>query len=487
MEKVIQASILPILRLEVDNSGFIDMGGASAQVAFAPNSTETSRHAEDLMLLRLRSLDGKEKEYHIFVSTWLGYGANEARRRYVQELQKASKSVGLIPDPCLPKGLELSADNVDLLGTGSLSECLNLQYPILGKDLDCHDDPCLFGGVHAPAIDFDVNHFIGVSEYWHTTNDVFDMGGTYDYATYSYKVEQFCSRPWDDILVDLKRHKWGKKLDEEKVRMVCFKAAWMMNVLHDGFGVPRLSKEFRTPPHSSHNSTQDLIDSAKSHGYLDPFQSVDRIGDQEVSWTLGKVVLYSSSTINSANIPAGKEIEESDAKYMVGFGPNNAHMYTNGEFYSPSGLVVTLASSGALARLSESFGRRIPGLLLFVTMIAVAIWLVIGKDRRNKFLSVTTRKWFKKRRKVMGASGVYERLEAGDGDDEEFDEGVGGRAWALQELKPPKKSSSSASGSASPRFDVTSGGVTPYSIGRSESRERLPSRPGSRSEFLGRR
>ena len=124
-------------------------------------------------------------------------------------------------------------------------------------------------------------------------------------------------------------------------------------------------------------------------------------------------------------------------------------------------------------------------------MIAVAIWLVIGKERRNKVLTMTTRKWFKKRRKVMGASGVYERLEAGDGDDdEEFDEGVGGRAWALQELKPPKPqkiSSSSASGSASPMFDVTTGGAAPYSIGRSESRERLPSRPGSRSEFLGRR
>jgi hypothetical protein len=314
------------------------------------------------------------------------------------------------------------------------------------------------------------------------------MGGTYDYATYSYKVEQFCSRKWDDILVDLKRHKWGNKLDEEKVRMVCFKAAWMMNVLHDGFGVPRLSKEFHGSPSTSHNSTQDLIDSAKSHGYLDPFQSVDRIGDTEVSWTLGKVVLYSSSTINSTSLPVSKEIDETDAKYMVGFGPNNANLYTNGEFYSPTGLVVPIASSGTLARLSESFGRRIPGLLLFITMIAVAIWLVIGKDRRNKILSLTTRKWFKKRRKVMGAGGVYERLEAGDGD-EDFDEEIGGRAWALQELKPPRpqKANSSASGSATPRFDVTAGGATPYSIGRSESRERLPSRPGSRSEFLGRR
>src|SRR5271169_5816940 len=124
-------------------SGFIDMGGASAQVAFAPNDTESSRHANDLILLRLRTLDGKEKEYRVFVSTWLGYGANEARKRYVQTLQTASRAGDTtLPDPCLPKGLHLPLENsnVNLLGTGSLADCLNSQVPILAKDLDCHDD-----------------------------------------------------------------------------------------------------------------------------------------------------------------------------------------------------------------------------------------------------------------------------------------------------------------------------------------------------------
>jgi Golgi nucleoside diphosphatase len=315
------------------------------------------------------------------------------------------------------------------------------------------------------------------------------MGGAYDYSTYSRKVEQFCSRDWDSIIKDLKRQKWGKKLDEDKLRMVCFKASWMMNVLHDGFGVPRLTREFQNPPSASHNATQDLADSAKSHGFLDPFTSVDMIGGVEVSWTLGKVVLYSSSTVNSVNLPMDKEIDEADAKYMVGFGPNNNRLYTEGEFYTPSGLVVPIASSGALARLSESFamGRRLPGLLLLLTMVCVAIWLVMGKDRRTRILAHTTRKWFKKRRRVMGASGVYERLEAGEGDDDDYDdEGVGGRAWALQELKPPRPTSSGNAGS-SPRFDISHVGMAATSsVGRSESRERL-SRPGSRSEYRGKR
>jgi hypothetical protein len=196
------------------------------------------------------------------------------------------------------------------------------------------------------------------------------------------------------------------------------------------------------------------------------------------------MVLYASSTIDSINIPSTKEIDDVDVKYMVGFGPNNNHLYTDGEFYTPTGSVVDLPSDGPLSRLTEVMGHRVPGLLLFLTMICVAIWLVIGKDRRNRVLGATTRKWFKKRRKVMGASGIYERLEAGDVDDE-FEEGeVGGRAWALQELKPQNMEVASVSGSASPRFDAGVMGVS--SLGRSESRERLPSRPVSRSDLTRR-
>ena len=133
-----------------------------------------------------------------------------------------------------------------------------------------------------------------------------------------------------------------------------------------GFGVPRLTREFDNPPTSSHNSTQELIDSAKSHGFLEPFQSVDRIRGVEVSWTLGKMVLYASSTVNSINLPTGQDVDDVDLKHMVGFGPNNDRLYSDGEFYAPSGSVVPtipLRSSISSNRIVRSTNPRSTSLL----------------------------------------------------------------------------------------------------------------------------
>jgi Golgi apyrase len=90
--------------------GFLDVGGASAQLAFAPNATEAEKHANHLQLLRLRTVDGVAAEYRVFVTTWLGFGVNEARRRYVDALvtSLANPSATEMPDPCLPAGLRMT-------------------------------------------------------------------------------------------------------------------------------------------------------------------------------------------------------------------------------------------------------------------------------------------------------------------------------------------------------------------------------------------
>lgn len=425
--------------------GFLDMGGASAQIAFAPNATEAKRHADDLTLLRLRTLDGEPAEYRVFVTTWLEYGVNEARRKYVQKLQQESgqEHPDELQDPCLPKGLRTTTKGdiflpgsktvngkaPTLLGTGDFKVCLDKTYPLLDKDAPCDDEPCLFHGIHVPAIDFDVNHFVGVSEYWHTTHEVFEMAHkdkAYDFHTYQERVMEFCKQDWHSLQEGIKKHTWGKKVDEERAIEVCFKASWLINILHEGIGVPRVGIE--KGPASIHNGTEEVLENAKNKGFTDSFQAVDKIADTEVSWTLGKMVIYASS-----------QIQPQEGTQSVGFGPNvpgpsDEFQYgaliqgssTNTTQESPKGWHDTLFMGDS--------PRRIPGFLLFLLIVCVAVFLLCGRDRRQRVFSrfgfgSSRRPGSPRKRRLFGGKvpffrsssshGAYERvLEDGPGADD---------------------------------------------------------------------
>jgi len=308
--------------------GFLDMGGASAQIAFAPNATEAERHANDLKLVRLRNLDGSRQEYRVFSATFLGFGVDQARHRYIERLEDlyGAAGDGDLPDPCMPRGLRTTIDgdftsatepthgNITLTGTGRFSECLRQTYPLLGKDAICVDSPCLLNGQHVPAIDFDVNHFVGVSEYWHATHGVFekDKKKAYDVATYQKAVADYCSQEWDDITAKLEggKHK-GPEQKAKDAQEACFKASWLINVLYDGIGIPRIDLD--ASPTLGVNVSNSAAGKVQAHGFADPFRPVDSIDGIEVSWTLGKMLLYAAGQVP----PKGSTLP-------VGFGSNQA-------------------------------------------------------------------------------------------------------------------------------------------------------------------
>lgn len=376
--------------------GFLDMGGASAQIAFAPNATEAERHANDLKLLRMRTIDGTPAEYRVFTTTWLGFGVNEARKRYVEALQKASGAIEteVLQDPCLPAGLSITTkgdiflpgsktingQTPHLNGTGKFDKCLVKTLPLLEKDHICEDNPCLLSGVHVPAIDFDVNHFVGVSEYWHTTHEIFQESHTdkaYDFNTYQQRVSEFCSQDWDVIHKGIDKHEWGKKVDEQTAIEVCFKASWLINILHEGIGIPRVGLE--ATPDSMQNGTKKVLDGAKDKGYSASFQAVNKIDNTEVSWTLGKMVLYASS-----QIPPPK-----DSALPVGFGSNVPGIPPDFQ-YAGSTTALHTDNSTAIEDhwhsnlFHASSPRRIPGFILFLFILSIAVYLLCGRSRRQR-------------------------------------------------------------------------------------------------------
>ena len=391
--------------------GFLDMGGASAQIAFAPNATVAKEHANDLKLIRLRNINGSVEEYRVFVTTWLGFGANEARRQYVENLMKHAKPVdGEFPDPCLPAGLTISTkgdvltpDKINgkeahLVGTGKFKECLSSTSILLDKNAPCPDQPCLMHGVHVPNIDFDVNHFVGISEYWHTTHEIFEFGHkdkAYDVKTYQQRVTEFCSENWAELSKKVKEEKFGHKVKESTAVEVCFKASWLINVLHEGIGIPRVGLET-----SAHNKSS----------FTEPFQAVNKIEGTEVSWTLGKMLLYAAS-----EVPHGKT-----NSLPVGIGSNKPGIPSDFQF---AGITQGLKPNITQPHQSDdgdhwhdtlfegNTPRRIPGFLLFLFILCVAMFLLCGKDRRSRFYRKFSR--FTGRRSGFRRRGIFSNKNTG--------------------------------------------------------------------------
>ncbi|KAM0797132.1 golgi apyrase [Usnea florida] len=496
--------------------GFLDMGGASAQIAFAPNATEAERHADDLKLLRMRTIDGTAAEYRVFTTTWLGFGVNEARRRYVEALQNVSGSIEteVLQDPCLPTGLSITTkgdlflpgsktingQTPRLNGTGQFDKCLVKTLPLLEKDHICENDPCLLNGIHVPAIDFDVNHFVGVSEYWHTTHEIFQESHkdkAYDFNTYQQRVSKFCSQDWDVIRKGIDKHEWGKKVDEQTAIEVCFKASWLINILHEGIGIPRVGLE--ATPDSMHNGTKKILDNAKDKGFTASFQAVNKIDDTEVSWTLGKMVLYASS-----------QVLPKDDALPVGFGSNVPGVPADFQYAGSTAMLHTgnppaVEDHWHSNLFRGSSPRRIPGFVLFLLILSIAIYLLCGRSCRQGIYSrfgSSSRRGLGSPPRKRGLFGVnvpfwrsktslgnYERvLEEGATDDFEL--------GSVDDSDEPETSDSSSASHGS----KTSGWATPRSRnnnGHGDGRERfdnlgsgqglgITGNPMNRSGLIGR-
>jgi Golgi apyrase len=305
--------------------GFLDMGGASTQIAFEPSESERIKHADNLLEVQLQLLSGRKVRHPVFVTTWLGFGTNQARDRYIDQRIKvylddtnskgAEGADAMIPvsdqmaisidDPCLPKSLLLSEprhSSYTLRGTGDFAACVRQTEPLLNKQVACLDSPCLFNGVHVPAIDFSVNHFIGISEYWYSTQDVWSMGEVYDFIGFERNAMEYCSREWSDIMKDHSNGaaKWRSTVELSRLESQCFKAAWITNVLHEGIGIPRIIDQGGLEEKGEGlEVTEEGRRKAIEKGLLAPskskrppsFQSINQVGGVAISWTLGRMVL----------------------------------------------------------------------------------------------------------------------------------------------------------------------------------------------------
>jgi len=262
----------------------------------------------------------------------------------------------IINDPCLPinamqnefkpidmnvfeKDYDVSNWRIDLKGAGDLEQCMSEVYPFLNKTVPCTNEPCLFNGVHSPVVDFSGMPFYGISEYWYTSHDVHKQGGVYNYEKFYAAAKDLCKSEWSGLDENYKNGDYPLIYDEYLLFLSCFRSAWIMTVLHDGIGITKkptfdkreifdkrglmnfentIEKEIEAENGNKNENeleNQDQIQNIdkkeerianvirKPTTYPDeeelvPFTTINEYNGYQVSWTLGVILNYISSTIS---------------------------------------------------------------------------------------------------------------------------------------------------------------------------------------------
>ncbi|OWF42723.1 ectonucleoside triphosphate diphosphohydrolase 7-like [Mizuhopecten yessoensis] len=273
--------------------GMIDMGGGSMQIAFEVTSKSATIPPHRVVEFNLGCQQNDfDHTYRVYVSTFLGFGANEARDRYEVMLtenadhsnvtQRQSDNTEnstlnshfshnhgkrVLPDPCLPPGLFYEREDEEghtyfFHGTGDYLVCQKAVYSLLNLSAQCEQEACSMNGVHQPEIPYQKTEFYGFSEFWYTMQDIFRKGGLYDHEDFQKDAQKFCSTKWATLQSRVEQNLYPKA-DDQRMKLQCFKSAWMTSVLHQGLKFPQTY-------HQLH--------------------SVNLINSRDIQWTLGALI-----------------------------------------------------------------------------------------------------------------------------------------------------------------------------------------------------
>ncbi|KAG7764618.1 hypothetical protein KL946_003298 [Ogataea haglerorum] len=255
--------------------GLLEMGGASIQISFEPNEKETKEHYNQLINLKLATM-GQEVanlRYNVYSDSFLGYGLSQMRLKYLRGLaRKLEDGKEYVEDPCLAakrrQTVELDGLEVEVRGTGNYGQCNENVYSLIANK--CGDkqevSSCLLSNTN-PDFNLNSDNFYGVSGYWDTISKLLsysdkeeDYGKIYAYDKMVQETEKICSLNWNEL-------KDYKDLKKSELEELCFKSTYLMNLLHNGFGL-------------NHTRSQFTVN--------------DNVNGSAFTWTLGRAVLYAS-------------------------------------------------------------------------------------------------------------------------------------------------------------------------------------------------
>lgn len=221
--------------------GIIELGGASAQITFVPDTPPPPEY--------LHTFEFGGVTYPLYTHSFLHLGQEAAWDGLAHlllsgALQPSFKSVEGVIDPCTPKGFvmsmeelaRLSATSVDLnrinvqsvLSAGNFSECKSVAAKFLqiGQD-ECVYQSCAIGSTFVPKMK---GRFFATENFFYTSQ-FFGLLPKATLLDIQNAGQHFCEEEWSNLQV---KH---KGILEEDLLKYCFSSAYIVALLHDSLGL----------------------------------------------------------------------------------------------------------------------------------------------------------------------------------------------------------------------------------------------------------
>lgn len=214
--------------------GSMDLGGASTQIAFAVPEELTG---QDYLTVTLYGYD-----YNVYTHSFLCYGKNEAEKKVLASLVKASKDPTRVVHPCFQTGFnqtvlassiynsectETPEDydpdrRVTLVGSSDTQRCREVVLSLF--DLSCSGN-CSFNHVEQPPLS---GGFMAYAGFYYSAA-VLNLKGSSTLEQFRSAMEGFCSMDWPT----LKKARPGYK--EKFLKSYCYSINYVFTLLAHGY------------------------------------------------------------------------------------------------------------------------------------------------------------------------------------------------------------------------------------------------------------
>ena len=288
--------------------GALDLGGASTQITFKPES--------GIILQNAYRLANNGAMTRLYSHSYMRHGQDQAILRYAQLMVDDSAAVAVaIPSPCFFVGLNrtytlncggASCERV-LYGTGDFEGCRAATARMLNRDYECLVEPCAAQGVYQPPA-YGVP-FYASAAYYYTADGVGLMWGEDEKGISTNQLaaagQTYCSQPYSAV----EANRFALE--------TCFSSAYIPSLL-DAFGIP---------PNDASVVTY-----------------VKKIGGMRVGWPLGAQIYFMTNDLSAGSVKISED--------------ENITIIALGVVLAVAGVLLALKPNPSTNRAAKAAARR---------------------------------------------------------------------------------------------------------------------------------